>query len=236
MLLFYIRHGEPVYKPDSLTPNGELQAEAIGRRLAKYGVDRVFSSTSNRAIQTARPTCRLLNKELTQLEFCRERHSFDAVAIENEQGKRGWMFENDRCRRLFTDPSVLSLGSNWYEHPAFGENQIGEKLERIYHQADDFLRELGYDHERGVGRYKVLRSNRERVALFAHQGFGLLFMSFLLDIPFPQFCNHFDLCHSSMTVIDFQEIGEYAIPKLLTVSNDGHLYHEQLSRQVYPEF
>ena len=33
MLLFYIRHGDPVYDPDSLTPLGLKQAEAVAKRL-----------------------------------------------------------------------------------------------------------------------------------------------------------------------------------------------------------
>lgn len=31
MLLYYIRHGMPVYDPDSLTPLGERQAEAAAK-------------------------------------------------------------------------------------------------------------------------------------------------------------------------------------------------------------
>ena len=32
MILFYIRHGEPIYNPDQLTPHGHEQAEALGKR------------------------------------------------------------------------------------------------------------------------------------------------------------------------------------------------------------
>ena len=49
MLLYYIRHGEPTYDPDCLTPNGERQAEAIARRLARFGVDKIYASSSIRA-------------------------------------------------------------------------------------------------------------------------------------------------------------------------------------------
>ena len=56
MLLYYIRHGEPTYDPDELTPNGRRQAEAVGRRLARFGLDKIYCSTSNRALQTAQPT------------------------------------------------------------------------------------------------------------------------------------------------------------------------------------
>ena len=57
MLIYYIRHGDPVYDPDQLTPLGEQQAAAVANRLALFGVDEIYSSTSNRAIQTAKPLC-----------------------------------------------------------------------------------------------------------------------------------------------------------------------------------
>ena len=46
--------------------------EAVAKRLAVYGMDRIFSSTSNRAVETAQPLCELLQKPLEQLEFAKE--------------------------------------------------------------------------------------------------------------------------------------------------------------------
>ena len=60
MLFIYVRHGAPIYDPDSLTPLGHRQAEAVGKRLALYGLDRIYASTSARAIQTAKPAAELL--------------------------------------------------------------------------------------------------------------------------------------------------------------------------------
>lgn len=53
MLLFYVRHGDPTYEPDALTPLGRRQAEALARRLSLYGLDRIYTSSSTRAMQTA---------------------------------------------------------------------------------------------------------------------------------------------------------------------------------------
>lgn len=39
MILYYIRHADPIYDPDSLTPLGIRQAEALAKRLALYGVE-----------------------------------------------------------------------------------------------------------------------------------------------------------------------------------------------------
>jgi hypothetical protein len=66
------------------------------------------------------------------------------------------------------------------------------------------------------------------VALFAHQGFGLAFLSCLLDIPYPQFSTHFDMCHTGVTVIEFKERDGYAYPLVLTLSSDSHIYKDGL--------
>jgi probable phosphoglycerate mutase len=48
MILYYIRHGDPIYNPDSLTPRGHRQAEALAKRFGVYGLDRIFTSDSMR--------------------------------------------------------------------------------------------------------------------------------------------------------------------------------------------
>ena len=56
-------------------------------------------------------------------------------------------------------------------------------------------------------------------------------MSELLDIPFPYYATHFEMKHTGMTVISFDEgrrysFDGYARPRVLTVSNDSHLYRD----------
>ncbi len=234
MLFFYIRHGEPIYVPDSLTPLGERQAEALAKRLALYGVDRIYSSTSNRAIQTAKPTCELLKKDMEMLDFANEEYAYKEFSVERN-GKRPWLFQDDRAKMLFTDNSIISLGHNWYEHPEMTAHKSG--IDRIYCQSFAFFKQLGYEHIRNTGKYKIVQSNNERIALFAHQGFGFAFLSVILDIPYPIFMNHFNLCHTGMTVIEFKEVDGYAIPRILTLSSDSHLYREGLptkyNNQIY---
>ncbi len=48
MLLYYIRHGDPIYNPDSLTLLGHRQAEAVAKRLSVHVIDEIYASTSNR--------------------------------------------------------------------------------------------------------------------------------------------------------------------------------------------
>ena len=60
MLLYIVRHGDPIYNPDSLTPKGHLQAKALSKRFLVGGLDKIYSSPMIRAQQTAQPTAEVL--------------------------------------------------------------------------------------------------------------------------------------------------------------------------------
>lgn len=226
MLFFYIRHGDPIYDPDSLTPLGHRQAEAVAKRLALYGVDRIYASTSTRATKTARPSCEMTGVPLTTLDFCNEGHAWGELTMMQGE-ERYWLFQHPEARRLLVSEELLLLGERWYEHPAFADGRAAAGMARIRRESDAFLASLGYRHI-GGGAYQVVKPNDDRIALFAHQGFGLAFLSTILDVPYPRFCMHFDICHSGMTVIDFRDEGGAAIPRVLTLSSDSHLYREGL--------
>lgn len=228
MLFYYVRHGDPVYSPDSLTPLGEKQAQAVAKRLAVYGVDAIYASTSNRAKQTAQPTCDLLKKPMEQLDFANEGYAWQEFTVPKNENSLQWLFQDKKMVNLMASKEVRDLGDAWYEHPAFAGGPYKAGVERIYKEADAFFATLGYDHIPHTGKYKVLRSNDQRIALFAHQGFGIALLSCLLDIPYPAYCTHFDIGHTGLTVIDFQEADGYAVPKVLMHSSDGHLYREGL--------
>ena len=225
MLFFYVRHADPIYDPDSLTPLGQRQAEALAKRIALYGIDKIYASTSNRAIKTAQPLCELTKKEMTLVDFANEIHAWRNFNVERN-GNRCWLMQDKEIRNLFADSSVISLGYEWYNHPELTAYKKG--METVYNDAYEFFRSLGYEHIRHTGKYKITNHTDERVAFFAHAGFGIAFLSAVLDIPYPMVALHFDLCHSGMTVIEFTEEDGYAIPRMLTLSSDSHLYREGL--------
>ena len=229
MLFYYIRHGDPIYDPDSLTPLGICQAEALAKRLSIYGLDKIYSSTSNRAIMTAKPTCESLKIEPILLDFANEGYAWTDFSVEKADGSGSvWLFQNTRSIDIFNSKDIRDLGDRWYEHPEFAEYHYQKGINRIYNEVDSFFEKLGFEHIRYTGKYKVKKPNDQRVALFAHQGFGLAFLSCLLDIPYPMFCSHFDMCHTGVTVIEFCEHDAFCVPKMLTLSLDSHLYREGL--------
>ena len=226
MQIIYVRHGDPIYDPDSLTPLGLRQAEAVGKRVALFGVDKIYASTSNRAKLTAKPCCEMLKKEMELLDFCNENHAWRDLHVKDADGKGRWAFEHFRDE--FASPEMWAMHDKWYDHESIKEYNFGKGIEKIQNDVDEFLKGLGFEHIKNSGKYKILRENKDRIAIFAHQGFGLAFLSCLLDIPYPAFSTHFDMCHTGMTVIDFSEQNGFAIPKILTLSNDAHLYRDGL--------
>ena len=97
----------------------------------------------------------------------------------------------------------------------------------INSKTDEFLADLGYIHDRENNLFYCEKANDERIVLFAHAGFTIAFLSAILDIPYPMVCTHFAVNHSCITVVRFDN-KETLIPKVLTFSNDSHLYRECL--------
>ena len=87
-----IRHGETVenlagiiqgHFNSELNDIGREQAEAVAKRLAVYGVDKICDSASNRAIETAQPLWRAAGQGLGAAEACQgnPRYSVSCVLL-----------------------------------------------------------------------------------------------------------------------------------------------------------
>ena len=225
MLFFYIRHGDPIYHPDMLTPLGNEQARALAKRLSLFGIDKIFASTSTRARQTAEPTCMLLKKEMTVCDWANEALAWQQFTVPKADGSRTWAFHDSETVKLFNSKQMRELGDAWFTHPEL-KSDFSKGVARVNHEVDNFFLSLGYRHDRENGRFEALSPSNERIALFAHQGFGMAFFSSLLDVPYPFFCTHFDMGHTGMSVIDFTENDGFVYPRVLQLSNDSHLYRE----------
>lgn len=225
MLFYYIRHGNPIYEPDGLTELGHKQAEALALKFKNIEFSKIYSSTSNRAILTAKPTADVLNKQIIEVDFAHEKHPWNNLTINTDNGSKCWLYQTPSIIELFNTEEITKLGFKWYEHKAFENYNFKNEMDRIKKEKDEFFLSLGYRHI-GDGKYKVERSNGDNIAMFAHQGFGLAFIATILDIPYPKFSTHFDMGHSSVTVIEFKEIGGYAYPRIVTFSDESHLYKE----------
>ena len=167
------------------------------------------------------------------LDFANEMHAWrDLTCYSPATGCENWLFHAPEIKELFHDPDLIALGHRWYEHQEFASERFAGKnyragIERIQNGSDELFESLGYKRV-GDGKYEVVEHSDKRVALFAHQGFGIAFLSCVLGIPYPTFATHFDIFTTGVTVIEFANVNGFAYPKVLTHSSAAHLYKEGL--------
>lgn len=225
MRFFLIRHADPDYPNNTITPAGHLEAAALSRRLAQMGLDRIYASPLGRALDTMRYTSDALGLKAEILPWTAE---LDWPWIEQEiLGKSGpWDVHGHTLRLSRTD---FTRG-NWHQFAPLDHPHFLQGFEKVQKASDLFFSNLGYHRENGV--YHVTGGNREKVALFCHGGFGLTLLAHLLDIPLPLMWSGFFLPPSSVTTVLFDERRpEYAVPRCLGVGDISHLYAEQLPMQ-----
>ena len=72
MRIVFVRHGDPNYELDCLTPKGKLQAKAAAQRLLREGIEEVWSSIMGRAKETADAFSEASGLPYKTLDFMRE--------------------------------------------------------------------------------------------------------------------------------------------------------------------
>ena len=76
MKLLIVRHGDPDYTIDSLTPKGWKEVDYLSEKLAKLDVKAFYVSPLGRARDTASLTLKKMNRTATEEPWLRE---FDAL-------------------------------------------------------------------------------------------------------------------------------------------------------------
>ena len=89
------------------------------------------------------------------------------------------------------------------------------------------MKRQGY--ERINGRYKINESSEDQIAVFAHAGLGICWLSHLLEIPLHVMWSSFWLAPSSVTTILFEERSpNWAVPRCIGLSDVSHLHKHGL--------
>lgn len=218
MRLYIIRHGDPDYANDSLTPEGHLEAEALAERMSSHGLDRIYCSPLGRAIQTMKYTADSLGMGYSIEEWTREIP--DLRLKESPWGDIAiWDTPGESIRGEKSMPTHF----NWHEHSILRTTRAKEKFEELRQNSDDFLQRHGFVRE--GGRYRCVRLNREKIAVFCHHGFGTSWLAHLLEIPLSLMWSGFWLPTTSVTTILFDERSEnWAVPRCIGLGDVSHLY------------
>ncbi len=222
MLLYIVRHGDPIYETDSLTERGILQAEAVGKRIAASGINQIYSSPMRRARMTAEPACRLLGLECKIEEWA---HEIDKERLTPfPDGKLKTL--NHVQNTYFREKGNINLPyERAYECQAINQTEMKKAVAYIEKNGNEFLERLGYREEDGI--YRILRKNEDKVALFCHTNLARAWLSVLLHIPLHIMWSSFSYTHTGVTVLEFRnnENGVTA-PQCLCFSDMSHLFAE----------
>ena len=154
MLLYIIRHGDPDYKTDTLTDRGILQAEAVGKRMAKAGINDIYSSPMGRARQTAEPSCRLLGLDMKIEEWIHEVEDERLTTYPDGKPKSVSLLQNTYLRE---NGEIDLPYERTFETNALKATKMRDSFEYIKEGGRDFLSRLGYEEENGV--YRITRKN-----------------------------------------------------------------------------
>lgn len=224
MLLYIIRHGFPDYETDSLTDLGKLQAEAVGKRIAKSKIDRIFTSPMGRARQTAEPACRLLGLEATVEEWTREVGEEQHTTFPDGNPTPLCAMQNTVLR---TDADFRLTFDRSFESEALKQSGMKARYDYIQENSDKFLEKLGYRAEGNA--YRIIKPNEEKVAVFCHALFGMTWISQLLKIPFHMMWTSFCYSHTGVTILEFENNKDgWTAPKCLSYCDLSHIYAEGL--------
>jgi broad specificity phosphatase PhoE len=222
MRIYLIRHADPDYSIDALTPAGHRESQALAEHLTDFGLDELYTSSMGRAQLTAGYTADRLKLPVAVEPWARELRD-----IYSEEHQRSlW----DLDGALLRSPEILDDLNNWDKIPLFDMPNLTTIRESIRNYSDEFLSRQGFTRDGHIYRFE--RENRKQIAFFAHLGFGLAWLSHLLDIPLPLMWAGFYLHPSSITTILFDERSPgVAVPRVIGMGDLSHLYRVGLKAQ-----
>ena len=219
MRILFVRHGEPDYEHDCLTPLGAVQAEAAAERLVREGISQIFTAPMGRAMETARAAADRLGPEPVPLDFMHELYWGSADGTPVFSNGHPWHIA-DEMARIGWDLTDKS----WPEHPFFLHNRVTQEAAKVARGTDEWLSSLGYVREGTC--YRCVRENDEQVtvALFSHGGSSSAAIARILNLTFPYVCAVFHMPFTSITAIRLdRHPGSIRMPVLELTGDSRHI-------------
>lgn len=178
MKLLIVRHGDPDYSIDSLTPTGWKEAELLSRRLSRENIAAFYCSPLGRARDTAAATLEALGRTAEILPWLREFSPVVQRAGYDDNIAWDWMPADWVCRDYFFHKD------SWMEAPEFRKAEVYQEYQWVCDSMDALLAGHGYRREGNL--YHVERGNQDTLVFFCHFGLECVLLSHLLNIsPMP---------------------------------------------------
>ena len=198
MRLLLIRHGDPDYEHDDLTPVGKREAALLAPRIAPMKVRDYFCSPLGRARATAAPTLQLAGRRAEECGWLRESSPrINRPDRENASVSWDWLPQD-----WLADPRFLDRQA-WRDNEVFRAGRVGEEYDRVVGAFDALLARFGY--ERDGFFYRVREANEDTLVFFCHFGVSCVLMSHLMNCSPMVLWHGLVMAPSSVTVIATEE-------------------------------
>ena len=187
MRILLIRHAEPDYTVDSLTPKGRVEAELLSRRLIRYPVRDFYVSPLGRARETAEYTLSKLGRTAEVLPWLAE---FRGRCLNPETGRKGLPW--DLSPRLWSALPGAHDVRSWMDAPLFAGSDVPQIWQETVSGADELLARYGFRKDGPVWRGSA--NSRDTIVLFCHFGISMAFAGYLMDL------SPLELWHRTLTL------------------------------------
>jgi len=210
MKLLLIRHGDPDYGSDSLTPLGHEQARLLAETLAGERIDELYASPMGRAQLTARYTAEAKAMPVSTLDWLHE--------LNGNYGPSLWAW-NLPASEVFRGGAKFTP-DEWPERVVYGPHMAAVAGE-FHKQFDAFMASQGYVRE-GQGYRTTRRDDGRTLAFFCHGGVTLTLLSHLLQIPLPVVYAQFGCDPTNRTTLRFEAADGFGVFRLMGLNDMSH--------------
>lgn len=218
MKLLIVRHADPDYSIDSLTPTGWEEAELLARRLEQLDVSAFYVSPLGRARDTANVTLNRMGRQAEVLDWLRE----FPPKVDKPNSAEGGVAWDWLPQDWLACPDFFRKDL-WTQHEVFRCAQVEEQYTQVIQGLDQLLARHGY--ERRENYYQAVRPNEDTVVLFCHFGLECVLLSHLLHVS-PMILWHGTCAApSSVTTLTTEERREGIASFRMNAFGDiSHLY------------
>ena len=216
MKIIIVRHADPDYSVDSLTPTGWEEAALLSDRLCKLDVKEFYVSPLGRARDTASLTLKKLGREAQVCDWLREfwppiqRPDQDGLSICWDWLPADWTKEPAFFDyRRWTEPAVME--------------GVAEAAREVFDGLDAMLAKNGYVRE--GENYRVERPNEDTILFFCHFGLECVLLSHLLHVSPMVLWHGTCAAPSSVTILATEERRKgIAAFRMNAFGDTSHLY------------
>ena len=230
MKLLIIRHGDPNYTIDSLTPTGWEETRLVADRIAKLNVKAFYVSPLGRAQDTASVTLQKMNRSAKILDWLRE---FPAQVIRPGESEAGCAW--DWLPQDWTAEPRFFSRETWGTPEAYASAGVAALAKGVADGIDALLAKHGYRREGDF--YRVVEANEDTIVLFCHFGVECVILGHILNISPVLLWHGTCAAPTSVTILTTEERRKgIAYFRMNTFGDTSHLYAAGLAPSFSARF